>query len=196
MSTAPEVRVPGSGVLLMVAEVLPVWAAKGSEKRQRTVRMPNRRTSPIVVRYGQEVSIRDQANDSERPEQLPERFEDTPQLTEPTWLIAVRAAQAKKALDIAVLDLREVTTLADHFVICTGTNIRQNQAICDEIHLQAKASGELPHCIEGYEHAEWILMDYGDVIIHIFLDRARTFYDLERLWRHAKKVEVPEPAAA
>lgn len=96
-----------------------------------------------------------------------------------------------------MLDLREITTLADHFVICTGSNARQNQAICDEVHLRLKAEGDLPISMEGYDNAEWILMDYGDLIVHIFLDRARNFYDLDRLWRHARKVEIPpEPAAA
>ena len=82
-------------------------------------------------------------------------------------------------------------------MICSGTNVRQNQAISDEIHLKMKEHGELPISVEGYENGEWILMDYGDSIFHIFMERARTFYDLERLWRHAKRVEVPpQPAAA
>jgi ribosome-associated protein len=110
--------------------------------------------------------------------------------------VAVRAAQSKKAQDLIVLDLREITSLADHFIICTGSNSRQNQAICDEVHLKVKEVGELPNSLEGYSNAEWILMDYGDFIVHIFLDRARTFYDLERLWRHAKRVEVPPESAA
>ncbi|HYO83057.1 MAG TPA: ribosome silencing factor [Bryobacteraceae bacterium] len=113
------------------------------------------------------------------------------------WLTAVRAAQSKKALDIVVLDLREITSLADYFIICTGTNVRQNQAVSDEIHQKVKERGDLPISIEGYENAEWVLIDYGDVIVHIFLDRTRTYYDLERLWRHARRVEVPpEPVAA
>jgi ribosome-associated protein len=96
-----------------------------------------------------------------------------------------------------VLDLREITTLTEFFVICTGTNVRQNQAISDEIHIKVKETGELPISVEGYTNAEWVLMDYGDVIVHIFIDRARAYYDLERLWRHAKRVEIPpEPAAA
>lgn len=109
----------------------------------------------------------------------------------------MRAAQSKKALDIVVLDLREITSLADHFIICTGTNVRQNQAIADEIHLKLKQRGDLPISVEGFENAEWVLMDYGDFIVHIFLEKTRGFYDLERLWRHARKVDVPpEPVAA
>lgn len=95
-----------------------------------------------------------------------------------------------------VLDLREITSLADYFIICTGTNIRQNQAIADEIHLKVKEHGELPISVEGYDNAEWVLMDYGDFLVHVFLEKTRTYYDLERLWRHAKKVDVPPETVA
>jgi ribosome-associated protein len=95
-----------------------------------------------------------------------------------------------------VLDLREITSLADYFLICTGNNSRQNQAISDEIYLKLKERGEVPVSIEGYDNAEWILQDYGDFIVHIFLASARSYYDLERLWRHAKNVPVPAESAA
>ena len=95
-----------------------------------------------------------------------------------------------------ILDLREITSLTDYFLICTGTNTRQNQAISDEIYLRMKDRGELPVSIEGYENAEWILQDYGDFIVHIFLASARSYYDLERLWRHAKSLPIPEEPAA
>jgi ribosome-associated protein len=111
-----------------------------------------------------------------------------------SWLTAVRAAEAKKAQDIVVLDLRDVTSFTDYFVICSGTNARQNQAISDEIYQQLKTGGELPVSLEGYEHAEWILQDYGDFVVHVFLPQTREFYDLERLWRHARPVPVPAPA--
>ena len=110
----------------------------------------------------------------------------------PSWLIAARAAASKKALDIKVLDLREITSFADFFVICSGTNQRQIQAIGDEIGLQLKERGEYPLSIEGYENADWILADYGDYLIHVFSEKARAYYDLERLWSHAKAVAVPE----
>jgi ribosome-associated protein len=166
---------------------VPTCAANESDKAQKTSTMPNRRTCPIVVRYGQEVSIRNQAREQDAREQIREAAE----IIDPTWLIAVRAALEKKAHDVVVLDLREITTLADHFVICSGANARQNQAICDEIHLNLKEAGDLPTSLEGYDNAEWILMDYGDLIVHIFLDKARSFYDLERLWRHGKRVDLP-----
>ena len=112
--------------------------------------------------------------------------------TDPTWLIAVRAAESKKAGDIKVLDLTGITSFADYFVICTGANARQVQAISDEVNLQLKhQAGELPISVEGYNQADWILADYGDLLIHIFSPRAREYYDLERLWRSAKTVEVP-----
>ena len=108
----------------------------------------------------------------------------------------MHAADEKKAQDIRVLDLREVTSFTDFFVICTGASTRQNQAISDGIQLDLKKLGDLPVSVEGYGNAEWILMDYGDYLIHIFLDRARALYDLERLWRHAKQVEIPPAPAA
>ena len=89
------------------------------------------------------------------------------------WLEAVRAAEEKQAHNIQVLDLREVTTFADYFVICTGTNSRQIQAIADEIHQHLKKLGEMPNSMEGYDNAEWVLMDYGDYLIHIFSEKAR-----------------------
>lgn len=90
--------------------------------------------------------------------------------------------------------MREITSFADFFIICTGTNSRQNQAISDEIHIAMKREdGELPVSVEGFTNGEWILMDYGDMLVHIFLERTRTYYDLERLWRGAKIIPVPSP---
>lgn len=88
-----------------------------------------------------------------------------------------------------MLDLRDVTSFADYFVLCSGTNARQIQAIADEIHLQLKKLGEYPSSMEGYENAEWVLIDYGDYLIHVFSEKSRVYYDLERLWRDAKRVE-------
>ena len=112
--------------------------------------------------------------------------------TVPTWLIAVRAAESKKATDIKVLDLTGITSFADYFVICTGANQRQIQAVSDEVGLQLKQQAqELPLSLEGYNQAEWVLADYGDLLVHIFSPKAREYYDLERLWRSAKTVEIP-----
>ena len=110
----------------------------------------------------------------------------------PSWHIAVRAAESKKATEIKVLDLTGITSFADFFVICTGANQRQIQAISDEVNLQLKqVGGELPISVEGYTQAEWVLADYGDLLVHIFSPKAREYYDLERLWRSAKTVEIP-----
>ncbi len=107
-------------------------------------------------------------------------------------MIAVRAAESKKAADIKVLDLTGITSFADYFVICTGNNQKQVQAISDEIGLRIKRQArELPNSMEGYNQAEWVLSDYGDLVIHIFSPKAREYYDLERLWRGAKLVEIP-----
>jgi ribosome-associated protein len=104
----------------------------------------------------------------------------------------VRAAESKKATDIKVLDLTGITSFADYFVICTGSNQRQIQAISDEVHLQMKhKAGELPISLEGYTQGEWVLADYGDLLVHIFSPKSREYYSLERLWRGAKDVEIP-----
>ena len=92
-----------------------------------------------------------------------------------------------------VLDLSGVTSFADTFVISTGANQRQIQAIADEVGLQLKhQAGELPTSVEGYNQAEWVLADYGDMLVHIFSPKAREYYWLERLWRHGKRLEIPE----
>ena len=107
----------------------------------------------------------------------------------PTWQIAARAADSKKATDVRILDLREVTTFADYFVICTGATSRQTRAIWDEIVLQIKEqTGEKAIAVEGYENGEWVLGDFGDLIIHVFTEEKREYYQLERLWRDAKDV--------
>ncbi len=109
----------------------------------------------------------------------------------PTWLIAVRAAESKKATDIRVLDLTGITSFADYFVICTGGNARQVQAIAEEVGVRMKQEGEVPLSVEGYNQAEWVLADYGDILVHIFSPQSRSYYDLERLWRNAKPVVIP-----
>ena len=103
-------------------------------------------------------------------------------------MLAARCAEAKKATGVKVLDLREITSFTDFFVICTVSNARQAHAVSDEIQKELKEAGELPMSIEGYDSGEWILMDYGDFLVHIFSEAARSFYDLERLWRHATQV--------
>lgn len=112
----------------------------------------------------------------------------------PNWLVAARAAEAKKAKDLLVLDLRDITSFTEFFVICTASNKRQAQSIADEIGMQLKQMGELPVSAEGYDTAEWILLDYGDFLVHIFSETARSYYELERLWRGAKGVDLAKVA--
>ena len=106
------------------------------------------------------------------------------------WRVAVRAAEAKQAKDIRVLDLRTLTAFADYFILASGSNTRQIQAIADEVEQHLKKAGDRALSIEGYDNAEWILMDYGDYLVHIFSEKARAYYDLERLWREAKVVTL------
>ena len=105
------------------------------------------------------------------------------------------AAGDKKALEMVVLDLREVASFTDYFLITSGTNVRQVKAIADEVVEQLKKRGTRPARVEGYNTAEWVLVDYGDFILHVFEDKARRFYDLERLWRDARRVTLPADQA-
>ena len=113
----------------------------------------------------------------------------TPRLPK-TVAAAVNAMRDKKALDIVVLDLRKTSGFTDFFVICSGTNSRQIQTIADEVGMQLKKLGEMPTSVEGHKNAEWILMDYGDYVVHVFSDHARGYYDIERLWRDATEVPL------
>ena len=105
--------------------------------------------------------------------------------------IALSAAGEKKAINIVVLDLREIASFTDYFVITSGANERQVQAISDEVVETLKKSGTPAARVEGYKTAEWILLDYGDFVVHVFDEKARKFYDLERLWRESRRVELP-----
>jgi len=106
---------------------------------------------------------------------------------------AVRAAEDKKATDIAVLDLRDTAGFTDYFLIGSGQNPRQIRAIADAV-LEALAShGATPAHVEGYDGSEWILLDYFDFIVHVFVTKTRVFYDLDRLWGNAERLDVPPP---
>ena len=110
--------------------------------------------------------------------------------------IAARAAEEKKATEIVALDLREVASFTEYFVICTGANTRQVQAISNSVEEELRKAGKRPLHIEGYSTGEWILLDYGDFIMHVFSNSSRRFYDLERLWRDAGPVKLPEESRA
>ncbi|MGB8886374.1 MAG: ribosome silencing factor [Candidatus Korobacteraceae bacterium] len=107
--------------------------------------------------------------------------------------IAVRACQEKKATDISVLQLdAQASGFTDYFVLCSGANPRQVQAIADEVDQKLSATGVEPKHIEGKTQAEWILMDYVDFVVHIFSESARKFYDLERLWKTATRIQLAD----
>ncbi len=107
--------------------------------------------------------------------------------------LAVRACQEKKAEDITVLHLDESSSgFTDYFLLCSGANPRQVQAIADEIDHQLSAIGVQPKHTEGYTQADWLLMDYVDFVVHIFSESARKFYGLERLWKTATRVELAD----
>ena len=95
-------------------------------------------------------------------------------------------------MDLSVLSLAGICSFTDFFVICSGTSTRHNQGICDGIIAELKQRGTTPTHVEGYSKAEWILVDYIDFVVHIFSERARHFYDLERLWKNAPRLPIVE----
>jgi len=105
------------------------------------------------------------------------------------------AAAEKKAADIVALDLRQVQAFTDFFLICTGQNTRQVQAIADAIEAVLAKDGQKPAHVEGYDRANWILLDYFTFVIHVFAPDARAFYDIERLWGSAARLQLPDIAA-
>lgn len=108
-------------------------------------------------------------------------------------LEALAAAQDKKAEDIAILELdKNSGAFTDYFVVCSGSNPRQIEAIAEEIELRLKRDGLYPAHVEGYKQAEWVLLDYVDFVVHVFAEKARRYYDLERLWKSAKRITPAE----
>ncbi|HKW74671.1 MAG TPA: ribosome silencing factor [Terriglobales bacterium] len=108
---------------------------------------------------------------------------------------AVNAVESKKGENIVILEMdRNSGAFTDYFILCTGTNPRQIQAISDEIDRQLAQVGVRPNSLEGYNQAEWVLLDYVDFVIHIFSERSRKFYDLERLWKSARRLRAADLA--
>jgi ribosome-associated protein len=109
---------------------------------------------------------------------------------------AVRAALDKKAADVVVLDLRGTPAFTDFFILCSGQSQRQVKAIADAVEDTLRAAKVRPAHVEGYERAEWVLMDYFTFIVHVFTPQTRAFYSLERLWGDAERIEVSDEPAA
>lgn len=104
--------------------------------------------------------------------------------------LAARAAADKKANDVVILDVANQTVVTDFFVICSGNSRPQVQAIVENVEEKLNEAGVQPQHIEGYERAQWVLLDYGSFVVHVFMQREREFYNLERLWGDAEVVEV------
>jgi ribosome-associated protein len=110
---------------------------------------------------------------------------------------AIQACLDKKAEELSILEMEKGSgAFTDYFVLCSGSNPRQVQAISDEVELRLKNTGLRPTHIEGYNQAEWVLIDYVDFVVHVFSGKARKFYDLERLWKSAKRLEPADLKAA
>jgi ribosome-associated protein len=108
-------------------------------------------------------------------------------------IAAVEACEEKKAEDISILEMdKNSSAFTDYFIICTGRNPRQIQAISDEVELRLKRAGNYVNQIEGYTQGDWVLLDYVDFVVHVFSEASRRFYDLERLWKSAKKITLDE----
>ncbi len=108
-------------------------------------------------------------------------------------LRAIEAARDKKALDLVALDLRHLSSFTDFFVICSGQNVRQVQAIADAVEEALRKEQVKPAHVEGFQRADWVLLDYFDFVVHVFSTERRAFYALERLWGSAERVALPEP---
>jgi len=103
--------------------------------------------------------------------------------------LAVKAIEGKKGENVVILEMdRSSGAFTDYFILCSATNPRQIQAIADDVQKQLSDAGQRPNSVEGYNQAEWVLLDYVDFVLHVFSERARQFYDLERLWKSARKL--------
>ena len=105
-----------------------------------------------------------------------------------------RVVSAKKALDVVALDMSEAVTYTDYFLICSGTSTRQTKALAEELQRRMRERGVRPARVEGEREAEWILLDYLDVVVHVFTPAARDFYRLEALWRDVPRQDLPSEA--
>ena len=122
--------------------------------------------------------------------------QDSPAGLRPELAWAVEAAQNKKAFAVTLLDLRGLGAFTESFFLCSGSSNRQVQAISDEIEDQLAHRGLRVFHREGYDQAEWVLLDFGSFLVHVFTERARLYYDLERLWRSGRRTDVPDVDAA
>jgi ribosome-associated protein len=110
-------------------------------------------------------------------------------------LLLTRFALEKKACDLVVIDVHELTSIADYFIVCSGRSDRQVQSIAQGLEENSVELGMKPYAVEGAQRGHWVLMDFSDVIVHVFYQPVREFYDLDGLWGHAPRARLPEPYA-
>jgi len=110
-------------------------------------------------------------------------------------LLLARVALEKKACDLVVMDVHELTSIADYFILCSGRSDRQVQSIAQALEENSTERGIRPYAIEGAQRGHWVLMDFSDVIVHVFYEPVREFYDLDGLWGHAPRPRLPDPYA-
>jgi ribosome-associated protein len=104
--------------------------------------------------------------------------------------LAVKTLDNKKAMDIKAIDIKDLTIIADYFLIASGSNTTQVKSLADELEFKLKQAGREPQRVEGYDSSTWILLDYGDVVVHLFYAETREFYNLERLWADGRQLDV------
>jgi ribosome-associated protein len=102
----------------------------------------------------------------------------------------ITALEGKKAKDLRVINIQDLTTVATYFVICSGTSTTHIKTLADEVEFRLREKGVSPLRVEGYNHGRWILIDYGDIVVHVFHEEDREFYNLERLWQDGKAIPV------
>jgi len=110
-------------------------------------------------------------------------------------LCCINAALTRKAHNLVVMKVAEISSFADYFLVCSGASDRQVRALCSAIEESLKKAGMVPLGIEGEKHGRWVLMDYDDIVIHVFLEPLREFYDIERLWVDAPRISIPDDAS-
>ena len=165
------------------------------QKREEVTARAGKKRATGEETKSQAASEEARAEQSSQPEATVKKVAPLPAALDESVLEALRAADDKKALDLVVLDVREVASFTDYFLIAGGTSVRQVQAIADEVLDRLKKTGRRAARVEGYRTAEWVLIDFGDFVFHIFEDKARRFYDLERLWRDGARVPLPSGIA-
>ena len=152
-----------------------------SPRKPKTVTKPKARLRPASAKASSGSGAASTKAASPRLPKLPKSIQ-----------AVIEAAQDKKATGVVVLDLKKAGAFTDYFVICSGANPRQVQAIADSVEEALKAQKQRPSLVEGYARAEWVLLDYFDFVVHVFSKHARDFYALDRLWGSAVRHELPD----